>query len=77
MSKRQQSNGQGPKTVAEVEAFDVPGFCKAHLISPNTYYRLDAKGEGPDYIKLGKRRIIPKEAAARWREKMLRKSGAA
>ena len=51
------------------ECFTIEEFCKAHRISVSTYYdQLRPNGRAPDEIHIGNRRLISKEAAARWRE---------
>jgi len=52
---------------AEVLAFTITDFCRAHKISRSLYYALQRSGEGPDEMKLGGRKAISREAAARWR----------
>lgn len=47
-------------------------FCKAHNISPSTFYRLVKRGLGPKIIKLPKLVLISQEAAAEWRKTMER-----
>jgi hypothetical protein len=49
--------------------YDIPGFCLAHKISTDHFYRLRRIGEGPDTMKVGARTLISCEAAARWRAK--------
>lgn len=49
------------------QAFTIEEFCKAHRISRGTYFNLQARGEGPTVMRLGKRVVISREAAARWR----------
>lgn len=48
------------------EAYDVAGFCEAMGISRPFYYRLAADGRGPRSFKLGRRRLISREAAHEW-----------
>ena len=49
---------------AEPLCFSIRQFCKKHGISVATYYRLSRK---PPTISVGRRRLISREAAARWR----------
>jgi hypothetical protein len=51
-------------------AFSVAEFCRAHRISQAHYYELKRNGCGPDEMKIGRRRIVSTEAAARWRKAM-------
>jgi hypothetical protein len=48
-------------------ALSVAKFCEAHDLSIPFFYKLKAKGEGPDTFKAGSRTLISDEAAARWR----------
>lgn len=52
------------------DVYTVDEFCKAHRISRTFFYNLRKSGDGPDIIKIKTRRLISKEAAARWRLKM-------
>jgi len=57
------------RTDLPAECFTIEEFCKAHRISVSTYYdTLRPNGRAPDEIHIGNRRLISKEAAARWRE---------
>lgn len=53
-------------------AFSVRDFCALHDITRSTFYVLKARGEAPDVIRVGRRTLISKEAALRWREDMSR-----
>lgn len=63
MAKRISTREIAPKcyTVAE--------FCAAHRIGVTMYYALKKQNpsRAPDEIQLGDKRLITKEAAARWR----------
>ena len=48
-------------------AFTIEEFCRQHSLGVSTYYRLQERGEGPETMKVGGRRLISIEAAARWR----------
>ena len=52
------------------EAFSIEQFCSDHNIAKGTFYNLQKEGIGPDTFTVGRRRLISKEAAARWRQKM-------
>ena len=54
-------------SIGQPLAFSVAEFCRAHSISPRTYYRLRAEGRGPAEIRIGHCILISQEAAARWR----------
>jgi predicted DNA-binding transcriptional regulator AlpA len=49
-------------------AMSIIEFCKAHRISVAFFYELDGKGEAPRTMRVGGRRLISIEEAARWRE---------
>jgi hypothetical protein len=51
-------------------AYSIDGFCKDHNIARSFYYELDKKGLAPRTMRLGRRRLVTKEEAARWRERM-------
>ena len=48
-------------------AFSVASFCEAYGLSVPLFYKMRAKGEGPDIMKVGTRTLISLEAADRWR----------
>ena len=50
-------------------ALSVREFCEVHGIGIATYYRLKARGEGPEEMRAGARVLISVEAAKRWRQK--------
>lgn len=49
------------------EAFTVQQFCEAHGFSRALFYKILKSGTGPKIVKIGKRTLITKEAAAEWR----------
>lgn len=57
-------------------AYSVREFCEVHGFGLATYYRLKARGEGPDEIHVGSRVLVSIEAAARWRRKRTVKKAA-
>jgi predicted DNA-binding transcriptional regulator AlpA len=59
--KRQRMDG------VPLQAMSVEQFSRAHNINRDTFYELLKRGEAPECMKLGKRRLISFEAAARWR----------
>jgi hypothetical protein len=58
-----------PRHAVQRTAYTVDEFCWAHGFSRAQYYKLKARGEGPDEFRVGKRVLISEEAAARWRRK--------
>lgn len=60
------------KTVQDPPMYDVETFCQAHSFGRAKLYELWAEGRGPARIKVGRRTLIPGEAAADWRRRMLR-----
>lgn len=53
--------------VHEQAAYNIQQFIKAHDISYGKFYDLLRKGLGPKMMKIGTRRLISVEEAARWR----------
>jgi predicted DNA-binding transcriptional regulator AlpA len=41
-------------------------FLKLYAISKSEFYRLAARGEAPDLVKLGRRTLIPATSATEW-----------
>jgi hypothetical protein len=58
-------------------AVSIPTFCKAHGISPATFYNLRKRGKAPRTLLVGRRRLVSDEAAAEWRRAMEDPSDAA
>jgi len=50
-------------------ADSVDQFCVDHNISKATFYNLLKEGTGPETFKVRNRRLVSKEAGARWRKK--------
>ena len=48
-------------------ALTIREFCDAHNISHAFFYLLQQRGEGPRVMRVGSRRLISVEEAARWR----------
>ena len=48
-------------------AYTIQEFCDAHRISRGALYQLWARGQGPRWLNVGKKRLISVEAAAGWR----------
>jgi hypothetical protein len=57
----------------DLDAYTIPEFCSQHRFSRQGYYNLPPE-DRPDEIRIGKRVLISREAAARWRRRMERKS---
>ena len=51
----------------DLDAYDIPTFCRRHKISTSFYFKLRLLGMAPRTMKLGKRVLISKESAAAWR----------
>ena len=51
----------------ESEASSIATFCRRHGISVATYYNLKIHGLAPEEAVVRGRRLITKEAAAKWR----------
>jgi hypothetical protein len=49
------------------DAYDILTFCHRHDISRAALYNAWKAGFGPRVMRVGKRVLISKEAAARWR----------
>jgi len=54
------------------QAYTVAEFCQAHGISKAMFYLLLGRGNAPASMMLGRRRLISREAAQRWRSRMER-----
>lgn len=57
------------RNLTPAAASNVSEFCRDHRISRGFYYQLRAAGKGPQILKLGRRTLITREAAERWRAK--------
>jgi len=53
----------------DCDAYSIPSFCRRHGISRSLFFKLKQQGLGPRTMRLGARVLIPREAAAEWREK--------
>ena len=56
----------------EREALTIVEWCQAHGISRATFYKLVSAGLAPRRMRVGRRVLISREAAAEWRRKMER-----
>lgn len=55
----------------ERQAYTILEFCAANGgISRGSFYKLDAQGLAPHTIRVGRRRLITREASQAWREMM-------
>jgi predicted DNA-binding transcriptional regulator AlpA len=63
--RRKPATGQAAIPVA---AYTVKEFCARYRVSPATYYRLQAAGNGPRQHRIGTRVLISVEAAERWQK---------
>jgi hypothetical protein len=55
-------------------AFSIEKFCEAYDISRPTLYKLWAEGNGPEFMQVGRRKIIPVEASNAWRQRMTQRA---
>jgi len=53
----------------DVAADPIPEFCRQHRIGVATYYKLPPERR-PQEIRIGKKVLISREAAAAWRRRM-------
>jgi predicted DNA-binding transcriptional regulator AlpA len=49
----------------------IPEFCNRHGISLSFFYLLQERGQAPHTMKVGGRRLVSVEEAARWREQRM------
>jgi hypothetical protein len=54
-------------TITPKLALTIKEFCAAHNISEAFYFELQQRGEGPRVMRVGSRRLVSVEEAARWR----------
>jgi hypothetical protein len=52
---------------SEMDAFGVAEFARRHDISKAYVYLMWKRNEGPEFLQVGSRRLITREAAAAWR----------
>ncbi|MFM2045552.1 MAG: Helix-turn-helix domain [Pseudomonadota bacterium] len=55
-----------PTSPAEPSAYSIQGFCARYGISRTLFYALLRTGEGPATVKIGRRRLIARQAAEAW-----------
>ncbi len=61
---------QSPAQTFDPPVYSVRAFCEAHDISRGYLYQLWSEGAGPRKMKVGRRTLISREAAAEWRRRM-------
>lgn len=54
------------------DLYGVASFCEAHQISRGLLYKLWSERKGQRAVKIGRRRLITREAAADWRASLER-----
>jgi hypothetical protein len=64
---RDEVTGRKPRNNNPHAAYTITEFCEAHRISEAMYFKMRALGQGPNEMKVGARRLISFESAARWR----------
>lgn len=58
------------------DAYTIFDFCQSHGISRAYFYLLLREGRAPKTFKLGRRRLVSREAALAWRQRMEAESNA-
>jgi hypothetical protein len=51
----------------EADAYSISEFCRRHAISRQFFHTLRKTGLGPQVLRVGRRVLVSKEAAAAWR----------
>ncbi len=51
----------------EIGAYSISSFCRAHEFSRAMYYILKKDGRAPQTFRVGRRELISREAAEKWR----------
>jgi hypothetical protein len=74
---RDEVTGRKPRNNTPRATYTITEFCEAHRISEAMYFKTRALGLGPDEMKVGTRRLISFESAARWRAKREGRNGTA
>jgi hypothetical protein len=65
--RRRRQQARGPPDDDDVDAYSIATFCRRHGISESFFFKLQSRGEAPDTIAVGSRRLITREAARKWR----------
>lgn len=58
--------------IYDVGAMSITQFCRRYGVSRTHFYKYRRKGQTPDEVEFGKRRLITYRAAEKWRVKMER-----
>jgi predicted DNA-binding transcriptional regulator AlpA len=53
--------------IIDPDAVSIENFCRRHSISTAWYYELRRRGRGPRELRIGRKVLITREAAAEWR----------
>jgi hypothetical protein len=72
---RSKKTAHTKSALGEVDAYSIPGFCERHSISLAFFYK--ARDQMPASFHIGKRHLISKESAARWRKQKEREAASA
>jgi predicted DNA-binding transcriptional regulator AlpA len=59
-------------TVAAPVLLPLQTFLNLYAISKSEFYRLAARGEAPDLVKIGRRTLIPAASATAWLQSRIR-----
>jgi excisionase family DNA binding protein len=51
-------------------AYSIMEFCRAYGLGRSTFYRLQATGDAPRIMAVGRRRLITREAADEWQKNL-------
>lgn len=54
----------------EKKAYSIPDFLEAYSLSRSTLYRLWQENRGPHTLRVGRKVLIPVEAAQEWARSM-------
>jgi predicted DNA-binding transcriptional regulator AlpA len=55
-----------PAALAEAELIPLRAFLRRFSVSKSSFYRLAARGEAPDVVKLGRATFVPLASAKGW-----------
>jgi hypothetical protein len=61
---------------SDLDSYSIIEFCRRHSISVSGFYQMKREGWGPDTFFVGKRQLISREAAERWRRERERAAAA-
>src|SRR5262245_7869979 len=61
-----------PDVDTGIDAYTIDQFCTRHGISKSFFFALMAEGRGPRVMRVGRRTLISREAAAAWRRRQER-----